>query len=174
MAPKHANRPPRQPDQPRIVVYAGSFDPVTNGHLDLIHRAAQLFDRTIVAVGKHPTRNPCFGVDDRIALLRSVTARIEGVEVTAFDGLVVDFCKRVGATAIVRGLRAVTDFEYELQIAHANADLAPDVDTVFLPTRTMYGFVSASLVREIASHGGDVSRYAPPVVCDALKRKFGA
>lgn len=157
----------------RVVVYAGSFDPVTNGHLDLIHRAASLFDRTVVAVGKHPTRNPCFTVNQRLKLLRSVTTGIPGVDVTAFDGLVVDFCKRLGATAIVRGLRAVTDFEYELQIAHANADLAPHVDTVFLPTRTMYGFVSASLVREIASHGGDVSRYAPALVCAALKKKFG-
>lgn len=157
----------------RVVVYAGSFDPVTNGHLDLIHRAVFLFDLTIVAVGLHPTRNPCFGVEDRLALLRGVTKGIPGVEVTAFEGLVADFCKKVGATAIVRGLRAVTDFEYELQIAHANADLAPQVDTVFLPTRTMYGFVSASLVREIASHGGDVSRYAPPMVCAALKKRFG-
>jgi len=157
----------------RVVVYAGSFDPVTNGHLDLIHRAASLFDRTVVAVGRHPTRSPCFSVEERIDLLRGVTGGIPGVEVTAFEGLVVDFCRRVGATAIVRGLRAVTDFEYELQIAHANADLAPDVDTVFLPTRTMYGYVSASLVREISSHGGDVSRYAPPSVCETLKKRYG-
>ncbi len=157
----------------RVVVYAGSFDPVTNGHLDLIYRAASLFDRTVVAVGKHPTRNPCFTVNQRLALLRGVTKDIPGVDVTAFDGLVVDYCRTIGATAIVRGLRAVTDFEYELQIAHANADMAPQVDTVFLPTRTMYGFVSASLVREIASHGGDVSRYAPALVCTALKKRYG-
>ena len=97
---------------------------------------------------------------------------IQGVEVTSFKGLLVNFCLEIGADAIVRGLRAVTDFEYELQIAHANADLEPRVDTIFLPTRTNYGFISASLVREIASHGGDVSRYAPPLVCEALARKY--
>lgn len=171
VASKAVRRGP-EATQHRVVVYAGSFDPVTNGHLDLIHRAASLFDRTIVAVGKHPTRNPCFDVRERLGLLRAVTTDLPGVEVTSFDGLVVDFCRKLGASAIVRGLRAVTDFEYELQIAHANADLAPHIDTVFLPTRTMYGFVSASLVREIASHGGDVSRYAPSIVCEALREKF--
>lgn len=157
----------------KVVVYGGSFDPVTIGHLDLIHRASSLFDRTVVAVGRHPTRHPFFTVDERLELLRGVTKDIPGVEVTWFDGLLVDFCLKLGADAIVRGLRAVTDFEYELQIAHANADLEPSIDTVFLPTRTNYGFISASLVREIASHGGDVSRYAPPLVCEALTRKFG-
>ena len=158
----------------RVGVYGGSFDPVTIGHLDLIHRASNLFDRTIVAVGKHPTRSPFFTVEERMDLLRRVTVDIPGVEVTSFGGLLVNFCLQVGADAIVRGLRAVTDFEYELQIAHANADLEPQVDTIFLPTRTNYGFISASLVREIASHGGDVSRYAPPLVCEALAKKFSA
>jgi pantetheine-phosphate adenylyltransferase len=168
------NDVPRRPiGEGKVVVYGGSFDPVTIGHLDIIHRAVSLFDRAIVAVGLHPTRNPFFSVDERLELLRRVTADIPGVEVTSFDGLLVDFCLELGADAIVRGLRAVTDFEYELQIAHANADLEPKIDTVFLPTRTNYGFISASLVREIASHGGDVSRYAPPLVCEALKRKFG-
>lgn len=165
--------PRRKIGEGKVVVYGGSFDPVTIGHLDIIHRAVSLFDRAIVAVGRHPTRNPFFTVDERLDLLRRVTADIPGVEVTSFDGLLVDFCLELGADAIVRGLRAVTDFEYELQIAHANADLEPKIDTVFLPTRTNYGFISASLVREIASHGGDVSRYAPPLVCEALTRKFG-
>ncbi len=158
--------------QEKVVVYGGSFDPVTIGHLDLIHRAASLFDRTVVAVGRHPTRHPFFTIEERLDLLRQVTGEISGVEVTSFDGLLVNFCLGIGAHAIVRGLRAVTDFEYELQIAHANADLEPKLDTLFLPTRTNYGFISASLVREIASHGGDVSRYAPPLVCEALARKF--
>lgn len=158
----------------RVVVYGGSFDPVTIGHLDLIHRAAKLFDRVIVAIGRHPTRHPFFTFEERIELLRAVTADIPGVEVTSFDGLLVNFCKEVGARSIVRGLRAVTDFEYELQIAHANADMHPGVDTIFLPTRTNYGYISASLVREIASHGGDVSHYAPPVVCEALARRFAS
>jgi pantetheine-phosphate adenylyltransferase len=97
---------------------------------------------------------------------------MENVRVDSFEGLLIDYCRKLNARVIVRGLRAATDFEYELQIAHANADLCPEIDTVFLPTRTKNGFISASLVREIASHGGDVSRYAPPVVCDALKAKF--
>ena len=157
----------------QLAIYAGSFDPPTNGHLDLVLRASMLFPRVIVALGQHPTRSPLFTVDERLELLRLVCARIPNVEVDLFDGLLVDYARRIGARIIVRGLRAATDFEYELQIAHANADLAPDVDTVFLPTRTNYGFISASLVREIASHGGDVSRYAPPEVISALRVKFG-
>jgi pantetheine-phosphate adenylyltransferase len=157
---------------PTLVVYGGSFDPVTIGHLDVIYRASSLFDRTIVAIGLHPIRTPLFGVEERLALLKEATKGIRGVEATSFDGLLIHFCKRVGARVLVRGLRAATDFEYELQIAHANSDLEPGIDTIFLPTRTKYGFISASLVREIASHGGDVSNYAPPIVCEALKRKY--
>ena len=157
--------------KPRTVVYAGSFDPITNGHLDIIERAASLFDQTIVAIGRNPSRTPVFTVDERLGLLRHVTAHLASVEVSSFDGLLVDYCRGVGAAAIVRGLRAVTDFEQELQMAHANANLAPSIDTVFLPTRTPHSFVSASLVREIASYGGDGSRYVPPVVWDALVRK---
>jgi pantetheine-phosphate adenylyltransferase len=156
----------------QLAIYAGSFDPPTNGHLDLARRASILFPRVVVALGQHPIRSALFTVDERLELLRRVCAPIPNVEVALFDGLLVDYARRIGARIIVRGLRAATDFEYELQIAHANADLAPDVDTVFLPTRTNYGFISASLVREIASHGGDVSRYAPPEVCDALRTKF--
>lgn len=155
-----------------LAVYAGSFDPVTLGHLDLIERTSRIFDEVIVAIGRHPTKKALFTFDERRALLREVTASIPNVRVESFDGLLIHFCEQVGARVIVRGLRAATDFEYELQIAHANADMVPRVDTVFLPTRTNYGFVSASLVREIASHGGDVSHYAPPAVCVALREKF--
>lgn len=165
MTPKHA-------PVARLAVYAGSFDPITLGHLDLVERASALFSDVIVAIGRHPTRNPLFTVNERIAMLEKVCAPFQNVRVESFEGLLIEFCKTVGARVIVRGLRAATDFEYELQIAHANADLRPEIDTIFLPTRTKHGFVSASLVREIASHGGDVSRYAPPVVCDALKEKF--
>ena len=157
----------------QLAIYAGSFDPPTNGHLDLVDRASKLFPRVVVALGQHPTRSSLFTVDERMELLRKVCAPIANVEVALFDGLLVDYARTIDARIIVRGLRAATDFEYELQIAHANADLAPDLDTVFLPTRTNYGFISASLVREIASHGGNVSRYAPEVVCDALRAKFG-
>ena len=156
----------------QLAIYAGSFDPPTNGHLDLVDRASRLFPRLIVAVGKNPTRAPLFDPDARIEMMREICKPYSNVVVDSFEGLLVDYGKRVGARVIVRGLRAGADFEYELQIAHANADLKPEIDTVFLPTRTNYGFISASLVREIASHGGDVSRYAPPVVCAALKRRF--
>ncbi len=156
----------------RIAVYAGSFDPATLGHLDLIERASVLFENVIVAVGVHPTKHPLFSSEERLALLRGITKHLPNVSVDSFDGLLIDYCTRKGAGVIVRGLRVTTDFEYELQIAHANADLAPQVDTVFLPSRTRHGFVSASLVREIASHGGDVSRYAPASVAKALRQKF--
>lgn len=155
-----------------VAVYAGSFDPVTFGHLDLIERAGRLFEHLIVAVGVHPTRDGLFTFEERLAMLRQVTSGIPNARIDHFAGLLIHYCEKAGARVIVRGLRAATDFEYELQIAHANADLAPGIDTIFLPTRTNYGFVSASLVREIASHGGDVSHYAPPSVCEALKAKF--
>lgn len=158
----------------RLAVYAGSFDPVTLGHLDLIERASALFSDVVVGIGIHPTRSPLFSADERMKLLTKVVSHLKNVTVESFDGLLIDFCKRKHARVIVRGLRAATDFEYELQIAHANADLAPAIDTIFLPTRTNYGFVSASLVREIASHGGDVSRYAPADVCSALTAKFAS
>jgi pantetheine-phosphate adenylyltransferase len=157
----------------RLAVYAGSFDPPTLGHLDLIERSSALFSDVLVAIGRHPTRNPLFSADERVELVRQVSSHLPNVTVEAFEGLLIELCKRKKARVIVRGLRAATDFEYELQIAHANADLEPNVDTVFLPTRTRNGFISASLVREISSHGGDVTRYAPAVVCEALARKFG-
>jgi len=156
----------------QLAIYAGSFDPPTNGHLDLVERASALFPRVIVAAGHHPTRVPMFSYEERLALLRTVCASFPNVEVDGFQGLLVDYARRKGARVIVRGLRAQTDFEYELQIAHANGDMAPELDTVFLPTRTRHGFVSASLVREIARHRGDISRYAPEVVCAALAVKF--
>jgi pantetheine-phosphate adenylyltransferase len=155
-----------------LAVYAGSFDPATLGHLDLIERAAALFDNVIVAIGVHPTKSPLFSADERKSLIVSIASHIPNVVVDSFDGLLIEYCASKNASVIVRGLRVTTDFEYELQIAHANADLRPNIDTIFLPTRTKHGFVSASLVREIASHGGDVSRYAPQVVCEALVKKF--
>jgi pantetheine-phosphate adenylyltransferase len=160
--------------EPLTAVYAGSFDPITFGHLDLIERASKLFGTVIIAIGKHPTKKSLFSFSERVDLLHEVTREIPRVRIESFDGLLIHYCERVGARVIVRGLRAATDFEYELQIAHANADMAPGIDTIFLPTRTNYGFVSASLVREIASHGGDVSHYVPAPVCVALKAKFAS
>ncbi len=153
-------------------VYAGSFDPVTFGHLDVMQRASKLFDRVIVAVGKHPSRKPLFTVDERLELLRQTAGELTNLEIVSFEGLLINYCQRIGATVLIRGLRHAMDFEYELQIAQANADMAPEVETVFLPTSLKWGFITASLVREIASHGGDVSRYAPPAVCTALQAKF--
>lgn len=158
----------------RLAIYAGSFDPVTFGHLDLIQRAAVLFDRVVVSIGRHPTKKPLFSTDERCDLIRQVTAGIPNVEVAEFDGLSIHYAKARGAVAMIRGLRAATDFEYELQIAHANSDMCPEIDTIFLPTRVERGFVSASLVREIASHQGDVSRYVPAPVAAALARKYAA
>lgn len=157
-----------------LAVYAGSFDPVTFGHLDLIERAGRIFNEVVVAVGRHATKQAVFSFQERMELLREVTKDIPNVRIDSFEGLLIHYCERIGARVIVRGLRAATDFEYELQIAHANADMVPRVDTIFLPTRTHYGFVSASLVREIASHGGDVSHYAPAPVCTALAARFAA
>jgi pantetheine-phosphate adenylyltransferase len=156
----------------RIAVYAGSFDPPTLGHLDLIERASALFSDAVVGIGRNPARSPLFSVEERSELVVRVSEHLPNVTVDSFEGLLIEFCKAKRARVIVRGLRAATDFEYELQIAHANADLDPAIDTVFLPTRTKNGFISASLVREIASHGGDVTRYAPAIVCQALTKKF--
>lgn len=155
-----------------IAIYPGSFDPPTLGHLDLVERAARIFPRLVVALGLHPSREPLFSTQERLHLLEAVCAPFPNVVVDSFSGLLVEYARKVNARVIVRGLRAQTDFDYELHIAHANADLAPELDTVFLPTRTRHGFISASLVREISRLGGDVRRYAPEVVCQALKRKY--
>ncbi len=160
-------------DAPQVAIYTGSFDPPTNGHLDIVDRASKLFSEVIVALGRHPTRNPLFTVEERLELLQKLCKPHENVRVETFGTLAVEFAREQGARVLVRGLRVGTDFENELQMAHANSDLAPEIDTVFLPTRPATGFISASRVREIASFGGDVSRYAPAEVCEALKRKFG-
>jgi pantetheine-phosphate adenylyltransferase len=157
----------------RLAIYAGSFDPVTFGHLDLIQRGAILFDRVVIAIGRHPTKKPLFSNEERIAMLTAVTKGMANIEIAEFEGLSIHYAKSRNAVAMIRGLRAATDFEYELQIAHANSDMCPEIDTIFLPTRVERGFVSASLVREIASHGGDVSRYVPAPVTAALKSKYG-
>jgi pantetheine-phosphate adenylyltransferase len=153
-------------------IYAGSFDPMTFGHVDVVQRAAKLFPEVHIAVGRHPSRNPLFSVEERVSLIEQVCGQMENVRTASFDGLLVDYAREIGAGVIVRGLRVGGDFEYELQIAQANADLAGELETIFLPTRANYAFVSASLVREISRHGGDVSRYAPEPVCRALSKKY--
>ncbi|MCS6899817.1 MAG: pantetheine-phosphate adenylyltransferase [Myxococcales bacterium] len=153
-------------------IYAGSFDPPTRGHLDLIRRASPLVGRLLVAIGSHPTRRSLFSVDERLALLHQLLAPLPNVEVQTFQGLLVEHCRAVGATVILRGLRSGADLDYELPMAQANQVMAPEIETLFLLPRPEHSFVSASLAREIASHGGDVSRFVEPLVADALQRKL--
>lgn len=155
---------------PRLAVYAGSFDPVTYGHLDVARRACRLFDRVVLAIGENPKKRSLIPLATRLDVLREATADLPGVTVDVFSGLLVHYCERTGANAIVRGLRAVTDFEFEFQTGLANMDLSPGVETVFLLTEPRYIFISSSIVKEIASNGGDVSRYVPPAALDALRR----
>ncbi len=156
----------------RLAIFPGSFDPVTNGHVDLIARAAALFDEVVVAIGRHPSRQPLFTLDERMDLLRAVTGELGRVRVDAYDGLLADFAVSLGAVAIVRGIRNSSDFEYELPIAQANRSMRPELDTLFLATQPQHGFVSASIVREIASHGGPCANLVPAPVAEALSRKF--
>ena len=160
-----------------IAVYPGSFDPITNGHLDIVARAAAVFDTVIVAVLANPRKGPLLSVEERIRIIDealAATGLASGtVEVSAFDGLTVDLCRARGATAVVRGLRAISDFETEMQLAHNNRVLAPEVDTVFFMTSVANGYVSSSLVKEIASFGGDVSAMIPPAAQRALATVFG-
>jgi pantetheine-phosphate adenylyltransferase len=157
-----------------IAVYPGSFDPITNGHLDIVARAAAVFDRVIIGVLANPRKTPLLAVETRIEVIRAALADaaapgLDAVEVEAFDGLTVDFCRATGASAIVRGLRAISDFESEMQLAHNNRVLAPDVDTVFFMTSVENGYVSSSLVKEISSFGGDVSTMVPAAAVAALR-----
>lgn len=154
-----------------VAVYAGSFDPLTLGHTNLILRASKAFDKLIVGVGVNSSKKYLFSQEERVRLLR--TSVPDTVKVIPFEGLLVKFCKEVDATVIVRGLRAVTDFEQELGIAHANADQDPDIDTFFLPTQPTFSFVSSTVVREIAKHGGKVDHYVNSYVEKALLEKFG-
>jgi pantetheine-phosphate adenylyltransferase len=155
-----------------VAVYPGSFDPITNGHLDVIGRAAKVFDRVVVGVLANPRKQPLLSADERVAVIRDALAAsgvaAERVAVDTFDGLTVEFCRRIGAGIIVRGLRTISDFETELQLAHNNRRLAPDVDTVFFVTAVEHGYVSSSLVKEIASFGGNVSEMIPEAAIHAL------
>lgn len=157
----------------RTAVYAGSFDPITLGHLDVARRATHLFDRLIIAVGENPNKRYTLPLDTRLGVLREVMADLPTVEIRTFRGLLVDYCRGIGACAIVRGLRAVTDFEFEFQIGLANMDMAPEVETVFLLTEPRNIFISSSLVKEIANNGGDVARYLPAPAYSALMRAIG-
>jgi pantetheine-phosphate adenylyltransferase len=156
----------------RVAVYPGSFDPITKGHEDLIHRSLGFVDKVVVAVAVNVAKQPLFSLDERVALIQKCVTD-KRVEVQSFDGLLVEFAKRVGATVIVRGLRAVSDFEYEFQMALMNRNLGPQLETVFLVPAFDLTYLSSSLVREVARFGGDVSALVHPAVQQALKRKFG-
>ncbi|MFB7289604.1 pantetheine-phosphate adenylyltransferase [Actinacidiphila glaucinigra] len=155
----------------RRAVCPGSFDPVTNGHLDIIARASRLYDEVYVAVMINKSKQGLFSIEERIALIEEVTAEYGNVRVEAFHGLLVDFCKQRDIPAIVKGLRAVSDFDYELQMAQMNNGLS-GVETLFVPTNPTYSFLSSSLVKEVAQWGGDVAHLLPPVVLEALKKKL--
>ncbi len=159
----------------RIAVFPGSFDPMTNAHLDVAQRAARLFDRLVIGVLNNPKKHPLFDIDERVDLIRRCVADLgDSVDVAAFEGLTVEFARASGAGFIVRGLRAVSDFEAELQMALTNRKLAPEVDTAFLMSALEYGYVSSSLAKEVAQFGGDVGAMLPGPVAEALAIRLGS
>lgn len=156
-----------------IAVYPGTFDPVTNGHIDLVERSLRIFGEVVVAVAENPKKAPLFPLEERIAMLKAVTANYKNVVIEGFDGLLVDYVRKKSAAAIIRGLRAVSDFEYEMQMALMNRRLDSNIETVFLMPNVEYSFITSTIVKEAASYGGDVSSLAPRVVVEKLKKKFG-
>jgi pantetheine-phosphate adenylyltransferase len=158
----------------RVALYPGSFDPITLGHIDILERATAIFDRVVVSVLRNPAKQPLFSVDERLDLIRAATASLDGeVTVDSFDGLTVEHARQVGAIAIVRGLRAVSDFETEFQMALMNRRLEPNVHTVFLMTSAPYVYMSSNLVKEVCRLGGDISGFVPPAIAEALHRRLG-
>jgi pantetheine-phosphate adenylyltransferase len=157
----------------RTAVYPGSFDPLTNGHLDIIRRGSRLFDRVLVAVLENEGKSPLFSVAERMELIARCTRDIPGVEVHSFSGLLVDFMQRVGATVVVRGIRAVSDYEYELQMALMNRELHPGVETIFMLPAVEFTYVSSRLIKEVFRLGGDVARLVPPDVLESLRARLG-
>lgn len=155
------------------VIYPGSFDPITNGHIDIIERCSQKFDKVIVAVLNNSSKNTLFTVEERVELIEKSLEKYDNIEVDAFSGLLIEYAKKKDAKLIVRGLRAVTDFEYEMQMALINQSLYEDLETIFLIANKNYSFLSSSIVKEVSSFGGDVSGLVPDVVLEALNKKFG-
>ena len=156
----------------RIAVYPGSFDPVTLGHMDIISRSSKLFDKLIVGVLVNSSKVPLFSAEERVNMIKGVVSEYANVEVRSFDGLLVEFARLCKATAVVRGLRAVTDFEYELQIAQTNHIENTDIETIFLTTNLQYSYLSSTIVKEFASYGGDISKFVPEQFVDRIYEKY--
>jgi pantetheine-phosphate adenylyltransferase len=158
----------------KTIVYPGTFDPITNGHVDLVERASRLFHGVVVAIASSEKKQPLFNLEERISLAKEALAHLDNIEVLGFDYLLVNFVKDRGANAILRGLRAVSDFEYEFQLANMNRALSPEVESIFLTPSEKLSYISSSLVKEIGSLGGDINAFVPPCVRDALATKFAA
>lgn len=156
----------------RRAIYPGSFDPITNGHLDVIQRASQLFDEVVVAVAFNDAKSPLFTAEERVTLLGQAVSKIPNVKVTSFSGLLMEFASKQGACAVVRGLRAISDFEFEFQMALMNRKLQPEIETVFLTPQQEYTYLSSRIVKEIARLGGNVEEFVPGLVASRLKEKF--
>ncbi len=157
----------------RLALFPASFDPITNGHLDLIHRSRAIFDETVLGVARNVSKSAAFSADERLEILEAVTADMSNVSVQVFDGLVVQYAVQIGASAIIRGLRAMSDFEYEFEMALMNKHLAPSVEIVFFMTSQEYLYVSSSRLKELVRFGASIDEFVPPIVADALKRKLG-
>ena len=157
-----------------VAIYPGTFDPITNGHIDLVERSIRMFDRLIIAVAANPGKKPLFSLEERVALARTVFSGTDSIEVCGFDSLLVNFAQHIGANVILRGLRAVSDFEYEFQLASMNRNLQPNIETIFMTPAEQHAFISSSLVREVAKLGGDVSAFVHPDVRNAMARKFAS
>ncbi len=156
----------------RIAIYPGSFDPITNGHMDIIQRGLEIFDQVIIAVARNSEKNSLFSVQERILLIDRLIEDNPQLEVDTFDGLLVDYVVSREASVILRGLRAVSDFEYEFQLAQMNRSISHQVETLFMMTATQNAYLSSSIVKEVASHGGDIDNFVPPLVAEELRKKF--
>ncbi|MFT3985932.1 MAG: pantetheine-phosphate adenylyltransferase [Lachnospiraceae bacterium] len=157
----------------KSAIYPGSFDPVTFGHIDIIKRASNIFDELTVSVLNNKVKSPLFSVEERVTILKEVTAGMPNVSIDSYEGLLAEYAKQANANVVIRGLRAITDFEYELQLAQTNHKLAENVDTIFLTTSLEYAYLSSSTVKEVASFGGDISKFVPPFIADLTYAKYG-
>ena len=156
----------------KVAIYPGSFDPVTFGHLDIIERSSKIVDELVIGVLNNSAKNSLFSLEERVSMIKEMTAHLPNVKVGYFEGLLVDYMKEINATIIIRGLRAVTDFEYELQIAQANGVQSDDIETIFLTTNLKYSYLSSTIVKEFASYGGDISKFVPEQFIDRIYAKY--